>query len=196
MRPKFARLGRSTSQVKDLASIVRKPAIKACYSEIYFNEDSANGLWRFALFSREWFLLCNWVSAALPTRRRCRDNTHPHSYAGEKRRQLHTHGCGADDVGTPSWCLTIIRSLREKPSDALYSHARNIPYLANLNNELIDQTALEALDGVSCSAGCHVWQAASFPTDSLSSLTVNYPVLFIVCANLPFVSPIRLSEPV
>ena len=65
--------------------------------------------------------------------------------------------------------------------------------LANLNNELIDQTALEALDGVSCSAGCHVWQAASFPTDSLASLTVNYPVLFIVCANLPFVSPIRLS---
>ena len=94
------------------------------------------------------------------------DNTPPYSYAGEKRRQLHAHGCGADDVGTPSWCLTIIRSLREKPPDALYSHARNIPYLANLNNELIDQTALEALDGVSCSAGCRVWQVASFPADS------------------------------
>ena len=117
------------------------------------------------------------------------DNTPTRIYADEEQRRLRTHGCGADAVGALSWRQTVVRPLREKPPDALNSHARNIPYLTNPTNELIDQISHEALNGVSCSAGCRGWQFPCFPTDSLSSPTVNHPALFIICTNLSFVSP-------
>ena len=47
--------------------------------------------------------------------------------------------------------------------------------------------------GMNCSAGCRVRQAAPIPADSSSPPTVNHPVLFIIFANYPFVSPTRLS---
>lgn len=48
-------------------------------------------------------------------------------------------------------------------------------------------------NGMNCSAGCRVWQAAPIPADSSSPPTVIHPVLFIIFANYPFVSPTRLS---
>ena len=120
------------------------------------------------------------------------DNTPTRIYADEEQRRLRTHGCGADAVGALSWRQTVVRPLREKPADTLNSHARNIPYLTNPTNELIDQISHEALNGMSCGAACRGWQLPCFPTDSLSSLTVNHPALFIVCANLPL--SFRISQ--
>lgn len=48
-------------------------------------------------------------------------------------------------------------------------------------------------NGMNCSAGCRVRQAAPIPADSSSPPTVIHPVLFIIFANYPFVSPTRLS---
>ena len=48
-------------------------------------------------------------------------------------------------------------------------------------------------NGMNCSAGCRVRQAASFPADSPSSPTVDHLALFIIFANYPFGSPTRLS---
>ena len=121
------------------------------------------------------------------------DNTPTRIYADEEQRPLRTHGCGADAVGAPSWRQTVVRPLREKPADALNFHAHNIPYLTNPTNELIDQLSPEALDGMSCSTSSRAWQAACFPTDSLSSPTVSHPALFIICTDLSSVFAIRLS---
>ena len=114
-------------------------------------------------------------------------------YAGEKPRQPRACGRRTDDVDVRSWCLTVVRSLREKPPDALNSCTRNIPCLANLNSKLVCQTALEALGGVNCDAARDGWQVAPFPTNSPSSPTDNHPVLSIVCINHPSASPTRRS---
>ena len=44
-------------------------------------------------------------------------------------------------------------------------------------------------NGMNCSAGCRVRQAASFPADSPPSPTVDHVAPFIIFANYPFVSP-------
>ena len=117
----------------------------------------------------------------------------PCSYVGGKRRRLPTHDAGADDADVPSWALAVIRSLREKPPDALNSRTRNTPCLTSLNNELICQIVLEALSGMSCDATPDGLQVASFPSDCSSSLTVNSPLLSKVCINHFSASPTRLS---
>lgn len=113
--------------------------------------------------------------------------------AREKPRQPRACGRRTDDVDVRTWCLTIIRSLREKPPDALNSCTRNIPCLTNLNSKLIDQTALEALSGVNCDAASDERRVAPFSTNSSSSPTDNHSVLSIVCTNHPAASPTRLS---
>ena len=137
------------------------------------------------------FLLYNCLSVFRPIADA--HNTFACIYTGEKQQQLHTYACGAEDIGVPSWRQTVVRSLREESADTLNSHARNIPCLTNLNNKLIDQTALEALGGASCDAARDGWPVAPFPTNSPSSPTDNHPVLSIVCTNHFSASPIRLS---
>ena len=111
--------------------------------------------------------------------------------AREKPRQ--PRACGRRTIDVRTWCLTIIRSLREKPPDVLNSCTRNIPRLTNLNSKLVCQTALEALSGVSCDATPDGLLVASFPADGPSSLTANSPLLSKVCTNHPSVSPTRRS---
>ena len=98
-------------------------------------------------------------------------------HAGEKQWRQRAHGRKRVDVDVPSWCQIVTRILREKPPDVLYFHARNTPCLTSLDNELICQTALEALGGVSCDATPDGLPVASFPPDASSSLTVNFSVL-------------------
>ena len=71
------------------------------------------------------FLLYNWLSVFLSIADA--HNTPTRIYADEEQRRLRTHGCRADDVGTPSWRQTVIRPLRKESAHTLNSHARNIP---------------------------------------------------------------------
>lgn len=142
-------------------------------------------------FFRDSFLLYNWLSVFLSIADA--HNTSTCVYADEKQRQLRTRGGRADDVGTPSWHQTVIPPLRKESAHPLNSHARNIPYLANPNNEFINKICLEALNGVSCSTSSCGGQVASIPIDSASSPTVDYLALFTICANHLFASPTRLS---